>query len=170
MKKIQFALEESKYKQAKKRLKEHGLSWQKVCDQMTDFLLISENVDEFGLPLSEMSPSIFKRARAEIEGHFETAAQKYIQIFIVKDKRNENHWKSGLMAALKQVIKSNRRRSFNRGYVFNKEELEEIFNEMWVYGKKLAAGHLDISENDIQVNKPSLNQLFNFVGMDFLLK
>jgi hypothetical protein len=169
MKKIQFALDEDKYHQVKTKLQATGLTWQTVCEQMTDYLIYAEELGEFGIPLQEMSPSILKKAKSEIEGHFETASQKYIQIHL-DYPRDRNHWVQALKAALKNVIKSNSSKSFKRGYFFDQDELNDIFKEMWDYGVRLAAGHLGLEKKEIKVKKPSLDELFEYAGVPLNLK
>src|SRR6185295_20376025 len=147
MRSVQFKVDDSRYNKAKKKLIEAGTTWQTVAEQMIDQIIMSEDIDEFGLPLQEMSPSVIKKATSEIEGHFETAAQKYIQIQIEDHGRNRNHWMQALRGALKNVIKSNSSKGFKRGYFFSEAELSKIFKEMWPNGLKIAAGHLVYEED-----------------------
>lgn len=170
MKSVQFKLAESKYKKAKKRLQESGISWQLVCEQMTDHIIYSASLDQFGLPLHEMSPSVIKKAKSEIEGHIETAAWKYIQIQLEPNGRNVNHWRQGMRAALLQLLKSNANKNFKRGYFFEKPALEEVLNEMFPYSVMLASGHLGLETSDINIEKPSLAEMFKLAGVPFSLK
>lgn len=170
MKSVQFKLTKEKYEKAKEKLQAHGLTWQKVCEQMSDHIIFSESLDEFGIPLHEMSPSVMKKARSEAEGHIETALWKYIQISIDPKDRNRNHWMSGLQAALKQLVKSNKSKTFKRGYVFDQARLDEIAVEMWPYAIELAAGHLGIEPKGIKAKRPSIQYLFQFADVQLSLK
>jgi hypothetical protein len=170
MKSVQFKLSEEKYEQAKKKLQESGLTWQMVCEQMSDYVICSETLDEFGLPIQEMAPSVMKKAKSEAEGHLETALWKYIQIKLDPSGDHANHWMQGLKAALKQLLRSNSHVAFKRGYFFEKAELELILAEMFPLSVQLAAGHLGLDAGDIRVKKPSIDDLFQFAGVPFQLK
>lgn len=170
MKSIQFKLSEEKYRRAKERLEEAGLSWQTVCEQMSEHIIYSDSLDEFGLPLHEMAPSVVKRARSEAEGHLETSLWKYIQIQMDPHGRNASHWRQGLRAALTQLIRSNSNKNFKRGYFFDQPTLESILDEMFPNAVLLAAGHLGLETEEIKVPKPTLGELFSFAGISFSLK
>jgi hypothetical protein len=163
-KNVQFKLSIKKYEKAKEKLQAHGLTWQKVCEQMSDHIIYSESLDEFGIPLNEMSPSIRQKVTSQLEGHIETALWKYIQIQ-VQPGRNRNHWLSGLQAALKQLLKSNSVKTFKRGYMFDEDALSGFLDAMWNDAIFLAAGHLGVERSTIKVKKPTLQELFEFAGV-----
>lgn len=170
MRRIQFALSDQKYERVKKKLLMNHLTWQKVCEQMADHLLTTEFLDESGLAVQEMSPSVLRKVKSEIEGHFETAAWKYIQIQF-DPKENKNHWRAALRSALKQVIKSNSYKEFKRGYIYEEEELETMLQSMWDGGKRLASGHLGIPIGYFdRIEKPTVQELFNYAEVSFALK
>ncbi len=168
MKKIQFELDESKYKKIKKKLQDNKLSWQKVCEQLVDHLIVSERLDEFGIPLQEMSPSVFKKATSAVEGHIETALWKYIQIKYEESGRNKNHWMSSLRGALRQMIKSNSSKNLRRGYILETDKIEEILIEMWPYAEILAGDHLGVDTKEFNhIERPHLRKLFDFADIEF---
>jgi len=165
MKSVQFKLDEDKYEKAKVKLQEVGLTWQKVCEQLSDHIIYSGNLDEFGIPLLEMAPSVLKQAQAQIEGHIETALWKYIQLQLHPSGRDRNHWMQGLKAALKQLMRSNTNRNWKRGYIFDKDEMEQFLKDMFPLSVRIAAGHLGIEQREIKTKSPSLDELFQFAGM-----
>ena len=167
MKKIQFALSEEKYNKAKKLIKDHDLTWQTICEQMVDHVIMTENLDEYGLPIQEMSPSVYKHALSGLEGHLEAAAWKYIQIIHEVSGRNRPHWLGALRGALKHVIKSNTRKTMKRGYVFNDDKLNDILNEMWPNAMMLAADHLEVDAKDFKIKKPTVKELFDFAEVEY---
>lgn len=170
MKSVQFKLTEEKYEKAKERLQEKGLTWQKVCEQMSDHIIFSESLGQFGIPLHEMSPSVRQKVVSELQGHIETALWKYIQIQLQPDGRDRNHWMSGLQDALKQFLKSNTIKTFKRGYMFDENGLAEYLDAMWADAVFLAAGHLGIDDpKTIKVKKPTLAGLFKFAGVKITL-
>jgi hypothetical protein len=124
-------------------------------------------LDEFGLPLLEMAPSVLKQAKSEIEGHLETALWKYIQIKMYPSGRNADHWMQGLKAALKQLLRSNRNKQWKRGYIFDSSEMQQFLNEMYPLARKIVSGHLGIDEKEITVKRPTLEELFSFASVEF---
>lgn len=170
MKSIQFKLSESKYNRARKKLEEAGLTWQKICEQLTTYVINSDILDEFGIPMLEMAPSIRNRARSAIEGHIETALWKYVQIQNDPKSRNKNHWMAGLQAALNLVVRDNTWKKVKDGFVFDKKQLGSILDSMWEDSVWLAAKHLGVDPTSIGVEKPSLEELFLFASVPFTLK
>lgn len=169
-KSVQFKLSPSDYRQAKKKLKAAHLTWQKLGEQLSQHIILSESLDAFGIPLMEMAPSLRQKAKSAIEGHLETAFWKYIQIKHLPESPNQNHWLAGLQAALKLIIKANTAKTFKRGYLFELEELERLADSMWDDALWLASGHLGIPKSKIDVTQPTLQALFKFGHTPFRLK
>lgn len=169
MKNIQFKLSQEKYERAKEKLQKAGLSWQRLCEQISDYVIHSESLDKFGIPLFEMAPSIRQQAKSAIEGHIETALWKYVQIQNDPDGRDRGHWMAGLQAALKQVVKTNSWKNVKDGYVFDEKQLGAILDSMWIDSVWLAAKHLGTDPKRITVQKPRLKELFKFASIPFSL-